>query len=380
MNIRGVLGSVAGLRTMAIAVCTATNLFFVSIFVVSPNDQTGFSLGPLKFTLFTLMIALFVALRFAMKSLTSAKDEDLDELQLKLRDDAYRLGYLVVRRVGLGALIAISLVSGPVIRFYYDNVARAGLAPNNSSYFSIALKAWFEPANLMIFVQSLLFVLTFTAYCFPLVILAWRQANFLATLTADERLAAMAVSPRLDVKASNLQESAQVIAKHVLRFRLQLSVVAIGWPILLSAAAWGPYLSGGIWSNYIMPAGFAFAIPFMLFTLWVHFAGMFKQRVILNELKSLAVSDTSLQKTYRTVHRLAIATGVFSVALPVLSVASAAPSTNRYLFGGWVLALVCSLGTLAAQTSSFMVADRTAKRFATDAAKLIATGAEPAAS
>ena len=38
------------------------------------------------------MVALFLLLRFALGTLTAARAEDLDELQLKMRDEAYRLG------------------------------------------------------------------------------------------------------------------------------------------------------------------------------------------------------------------------------------------------------------------------------------------------
>ena len=92
MNIRNLLGSVTGLRTMVIAVCTITNLYFLSIFAYPRDWPTAHVLDGCQFQGAALMVALFLLLRFALGTLIAARPEDLDELQLKMRDEAYRLG------------------------------------------------------------------------------------------------------------------------------------------------------------------------------------------------------------------------------------------------------------------------------------------------
>ena len=184
MKIRNILRSVAGLRTMAIAVCVLTNVYFLSIFLYPLDWPTANSLLGWQMNISLLMVTLFFLLRYAMATLTAARAEDLDELQLKMRDDAYRLGYLVVRRVGLGVFAAAVVLVPLAKNFVYGGYD----ANSRDFYFQGApvreyLQRWLQGQHLVDFAAQLFLVLAFTAYCFPIGVLAWRNASFQAALT-----------------------------------------------------------------------------------------------------------------------------------------------------------------------------------------------------
>ena len=189
------LSSITGLRTLAIVVCVLTNAYFVTAFFYAPaSDPSGNNMLAVIATLTgSLMVLGFFTLRFAMRGLSSARREQLDELQLQMRDDSYRLAYLVVRRVGLGVLLALSL-SFETLNHAIENQGASNVIvpvtgwqvagfPALGQYLHGLLGA----ANVMSLVFKLVFVLAFTAYCFPLVVLAWRNAKYKASLSPVDR-------------------------------------------------------------------------------------------------------------------------------------------------------------------------------------------------
>ena len=123
-----------------------------------------------------LLIWSFILLRISMRRVTLLPNEYLDELQITNRDWAYKNGYLVVRRIGLGVAIFFAFLAT-----FGDQMTRfsAGNGP--------VVKGWraFERylTDLSVedpfsFYFKAFLLLTFVAYSFPIILLAWREARF----------------------------------------------------------------------------------------------------------------------------------------------------------------------------------------------------------
>jgi hypothetical protein len=207
----------------------------------------------------------------------------------------------------------------------------------------------------------LFFVLAFTAYCFPIVVLAWRNAAFQASLSDEDRLAL--ARPIASEAPDDLQVRAWAseIDLVVLRFRKQLTVVAIGWPIFIGTAVALALVPAFVSVSSLEISGpIAFAL--MAFTLWTLFAGMFKQQVLIRRARELARASRISHEAHGWVLGLSIATGVFTLALPTLFFAGATINTLHLGQYGWLAALICSFATLISQTASFIIASNAAKR------------------
>lgn len=123
-----------------------------------------------------LLIWSFILLRISMRRVTLLPNEYLDELQITNRDWAYKNGYLVVRRIGLGVAIffaflatfgnqmtSFSAGNGPVVkgwRAFERYLTDLSVVDPFSFYFKAFV------------------LLTFVAYSFPIILLAWREARF----------------------------------------------------------------------------------------------------------------------------------------------------------------------------------------------------------
>lgn len=110
-------------------------------------------------------IASYLVLRKAIYHIATAPREVLDERELEMRDSAFRLGYLVVRRVGLGVAVAAFLTVQ----------LRLSIGPEGKPL--VGWLASLEPSRFITFGLTLLFLLVYTAYAFPHVVIAWRQAR-----------------------------------------------------------------------------------------------------------------------------------------------------------------------------------------------------------
>ena len=207
----------------------------------------------------------------------------------------------------------------------------------------------------------LFFVLAFTAYCFPIVVLAWRNAAFQASLSVDDRsfFALPATTPAPD--DMQVRAWASDVQLEVLRFRRQLTVIAIGWPLFLGTAlALG--LAPAFLSFGSLTIAGPIALALMAFTLWTLFGGMFKQQVLIRTTKKLARASRVSDDTYRWVFGLSVATGVFSVALPTPFFSTSIINSMHLDAFGWLAALIFSIATVVSQTASFIVAGNAARR------------------
>jgi len=246
MKILSALSTPRTLRSMAVTVCVLTNIYFVLIFVVSRDESIVSLVNAMRLTIGVGMLLLFLALRHALREITAPNASELDEMQLELRDEAYQLGYLVVRRVGLGVSIAGALLL-PMLKLMLAlglfSKDHSRLTSTNFGFITDTKAArdyvqlYFSGENLLQVGYGLVLVMTFAAYCFPLVILAWRYARIQAAFNNAD------VAPGGPNSGSPVPrptiDSAHPV-KEVLRvvkaFRRQLTVVAIGWPGIFALA------------------------------------------------------------------------------------------------------------------------------------------------
>ena len=123
-----------------------------------------------------LLIWSFILLRISMRRVTLLPNEFLDELQITNRDWAFKNGYLVVRRIGLGVAIFFAFLAT------FGNQMTSFSAGNGP-----VVKGWraFERyltdlsvVDPFTFYFKAFLLLTFVAYSFPIILLAWREARF----------------------------------------------------------------------------------------------------------------------------------------------------------------------------------------------------------
>jgi len=123
-----------------------------------------------------LLIWSFILLRISMRRVTLLPNEYLDELQITNRDWAFKTGYLVVRRIGLGVAIAFGILAfvAPQLTGF-----SAGYGPTPKAF--RAFERYFSDLSTedpFGFYFKAFLLLAFVAYSFPLILLAWREARF----------------------------------------------------------------------------------------------------------------------------------------------------------------------------------------------------------
>ena len=180
-------GPLARARTKKILAVLAVASSWVYFFTLAPGNYIELTFPGSYLMVRVLasiaMLTAFVLLRKSVRHITSVPAEYLDERQLSNRDWAYSAGYLVVRRVGL--LLSIAFAGFMVMytvwnQFYYATVptgspvdpAAVAIYRNAVDYF----KAYFAIDPLQAS-GSILLLLTYVAYSFPIILLAWRDAK-----------------------------------------------------------------------------------------------------------------------------------------------------------------------------------------------------------
>ncbi|MEN9609011.1 MAG: hypothetical protein RLZZ06_942, partial [Actinomycetota bacterium] len=131
-----------------------------------------------------LMAVSFILMRRSVRRITSLPDIYLDELQIENRDWAFSMGYLIVRRVGLGISIALFVFLNAISlwnQFYFSTHPLGNPVDPIAQTWMVAidayLKSFFELSSLGSLSQ-LFGLLTYVAYSFPIILLVWRDSKF----------------------------------------------------------------------------------------------------------------------------------------------------------------------------------------------------------
>lgn len=112
---------------------------------------------------FTICLVAYVVLRKTLKHIATAPRAALDERELAMRDEAFNLGYLVVRRVGLGVIsvgLFLSLAAQVSHKYHWQPLSWMSNLPAN---------------DLSVLVATLFAAMVYSAYSFPLIIIAWKK-------------------------------------------------------------------------------------------------------------------------------------------------------------------------------------------------------------
>lgn len=163
-----------------------------------------------------LLIWSFILLRISMRRVTLLPDQYLDELQITNRDWAFKTGYLVVRRIGFGVLILFAFLAT-----VGNQMTRTLAGYSAGPKFFRALERYISDLSMedpFGFYFKAFLLLTFVAYSFPLILLAWREARF------PESIPEMNVTKELNIKQSNAKFYFAALRWIVLSISLYVSI------------------------------------------------------------------------------------------------------------------------------------------------------------
>jgi hypothetical protein len=319
-------------RALVITTILSSYLFlFAALIPLDPPNLESYTSKLYLLTVAALvMLSSFALLRKAMRRVTSLPDEYLDERQIANRDWAFRLGYLVVRRTGLGLTLlffagsAISWVNSVTIPYRFAWRAETPVYQAERwlvNYVESVLKAGPIAVGF-----SMFFVLTFVAYSFPLILVSWREAKFATqpTTPVDGVLASVFVA----------------------------SVRRYSWLLAISGGSFLVFLL--LWWLAIPPSAVVFLCLFLIYNVYIYFWGLVKIGSAIVELRGRS----------RSLLWLFISTAVVGASVPVLlTVVLTGMFTPREAFGWYFVTLfVAGFALIPLQAISFSGLLRIAKR------------------
>lgn len=257
------IGWVKRLLCVIVVVASYANLFGLLISATYEQYDWRMTKNSLVFLSPFVMISAFLLLRKAMRKITSLPDEHLDERQIANRDWAFKLGYLVVRRIGLGMVVGfltLTLISW-INNLSHSSVTRSFELQETPIF---KAEAWFQhyveslliQAGALGFGFAIFFLLTFVAYSFPLILLAWREARFstVPNLVSPETLAS-------------------TLTANTRRYFWQLLAAGLMLPLSILTSVLSPVL---LWYLLFIWLGFS---------LYLYFWGLVKIGAALRELQ-----------------------------------------------------------------------------------------------
>jgi hypothetical protein len=127
-----------------------------------------------------ILLTCLLLLRSSMRRITSLPDEYLDELEIVNRDWAFKTGYLVIRRVGL----VLTVIGFTTLFTLYATTPRTWEWPSPKHPLQgveDALASYFgglTQGGSLAFYFQVVALLTYVAYAFPIILLAWRESKF----------------------------------------------------------------------------------------------------------------------------------------------------------------------------------------------------------
>jgi hypothetical protein len=180
------IGWVKRLLCVVAVVAAYADLFGLLISANSSQDAWFMTKNYLVSFTPIVVVTAFLLLRKAMRKVTSLPDQHLDEREIANRDWAFKLGYLVVRRIGLGMVVGfltlasiswMNQVTNPTSWTSSIKVRETGVY-KAEVWFQQYVESLLDQAGAIGFGFAIFFLLTFVAYSFPLILLAWREAKF----------------------------------------------------------------------------------------------------------------------------------------------------------------------------------------------------------
>lgn len=127
-----------------------------------------------------ILLTCLLLLRSSMRRITSLPDEYLDEFEIVNRDWAFKTGYLVIRRVGL-VLTAIGFTTLFILYVTRPRTWEWPSPKHPLQSVEDALASYFDgltAGGSFVFYFQVIALLTYVAYSFPIILLAWRESKF----------------------------------------------------------------------------------------------------------------------------------------------------------------------------------------------------------
>jgi hypothetical protein len=127
-----------------------------------------------------ILLTCLLLLKSSIRRITSLPEEYLDELEIVNRDWAFKTGYLVIRRVGL----AFTVIGFVTLFTLYVTTPRTWEWPGPKhplQEVKDALVSYFgglTSDGVLDFYFQVIALLTYVAYAFPVILLAWRESKF----------------------------------------------------------------------------------------------------------------------------------------------------------------------------------------------------------
>jgi len=284
-----------------------------------------------------ILLATFLFLRTSMRRVTSLPDEFLDEREIANRDWAFKTGYLVIRRVGFavaaGFLVLKVLAFNPSIDLDDDgNRIREGLEANMFAFDTYLSSL--TGMGAINFYFNMIGLLTYVAYTFPLILLAWRESKFTEVNAAPVNLVPL--------------EGAAKIARQYFRRAGLVGSVFVGFVLFLSLGfafrPLGEFLtfSGALFLFFLV------AVPYAMFVyIWASIKTV--------EILKAAKADNYNQGKYASASMGAL---VFFVITQLLGISIALIFTQLGNFSGAdnpiLYLFVAGLAMIPAQAISFL--------------------------
>jgi hypothetical protein len=263
-----------------------------------------------------IMAISFFLLRRSMRRVTSLPDEYLDEREIANRDWAFKLGYLVIRRVGLVVAVVFFVLS---TIGYKAGSGQFSPPPSNTVVAMNAFKDYLKSLiayDALGYLFGIIGLLTYVAYSFPLILVAWRESKFPEPIPVPK-------------ETTELETPRTVARKYFLRLLIVLGLIALYVGLTALAfivPAFGEWLTfkGGI---------FFLLFGFVVYAMFVYVWASIKTVQVLTQAKQngqFSMSATWALVFFALTQFLGLA---LLFGFPIAnSLASAAPNTNPLVF------------------------------------------------
>lgn len=275
-------------RFASIVAVVSSWAFLLSLYVSAALHGELVSLGyAVNAFSIPLMAISFAMLRRSARRVNSLPDEMLDERQIQDRDWAYKMGYLVVRRIGL-TLAILGAAASLIVWYNQDATAYAfdtDFGTSNLGHIIVSIQTFIEQfffRNGILACFQLLGLLTYVAYSFPLILLAWREARYVDVQSIEE------------LEQANYQAMARSAARRYFQ-RLRWLGYAVLVTALLLTVLNGTNGSGGPLFFYVFYGSIFYGV-------WVYAFGMFNQASLIRILRNPALPEQAIavgQSLYR---------------------------------------------------------------------------------
>jgi hypothetical protein len=308
-----ILGSPWTKRILSVLVVIGSWSYFLSLLPIRPLSYIASSTdGLVAFFLPAITLACFGLLRASLIRMAALPDEYLDEREIANRDWAYRLGYLVVRRLGLSLVLGIVFFMGAMNVWADPSPGGMWNGPDMDAQGFVYLrevanfiKSYFAFSALE-HVLQLLALLTFTAYSFPIILLAWREAKNYEKPEPAELGGVLAI-----------------VSKQYFVKLIRVGYCMVVFLALISMSSkWG-------WNFFML---------MLFYALYVFSWAMLKQIELLQRMK-----NTEFHSRFKDLLQLAIAVAVLGISVPaglLLAMRTQSWSLLYSLIAGFVLMML----------------------------------------